>query len=553
MTRPVGGPTLRTSRRRLGRAAPALLALVSLCACFKSADVSPPNPTGAHQLTVMTPAAKGDLAQVTWALYREPSTLDPITAFDYPENTVITTMCDSLQRQDPDGTVKPGLATLTYRSPLEVILTLRPGVTFWDGTPMTSADVVYSLERNLNPQLAGFYAAVFERVKTISAVSDSQVLMTLSKPDYWLAGELSSMPGVVIEKRFASQHPKDYGTPGVGAMCTGAYRLSSWVSGVALTVVRNPHYWDMSLQPKTAKITFKGVSNAAALTSGLLTGEIDGSYLTDTSTLPQLERAKNLNVYHGPSFDTDLFIVTNLGGALGDQKVRQALSLAFNRVAYIQAVYAGSAQVPRLATNPGTWGYSKSVFMKAWNAAPALKLDVAAARALVKEAGATGKTITIGTSTELTSVSAEAESWQAAAESIGLKAKLYNVSAANYINFFTDPNARKPVDAIITTTYGDYADPSALTKTYVLLGESQNYDNYSNPAITAALDAARGEADPDKRAADTIKAEQLIMQLLPWIPAVHPDTDLVMNKRITGVPASFAFMAEPWAATLGAS
>jgi peptide/nickel transport system substrate-binding protein len=44
-----------------------------------------------------------------WALYREPNTLDPIYAFDYPENTVITSMCESLLLQEPDGTIAPGM------------------------------------------------------------------------------------------------------------------------------------------------------------------------------------------------------------------------------------------------------------------------------------------------------------------------------------------------------------------------------------------------------------------------------------------------------------
>ncbi|MGH3273753.1 MAG: ABC transporter substrate-binding protein [Streptosporangiaceae bacterium] len=531
-----------------------MAATAALTACASGASPAQPAvQASGHALTIMTPPAKGGLAQVTWALYRDPTTLDPISAFDYPENTVITTMCDSLQRQEPDGSVQPGLATITYRNALNMVLTIRPGVTFWDGQPLTSADVVYSLDRNLNPKLAGFYATVFDRVHAITALSSSQVLITLTQPDYWLPGELSSMAGIVIEKRFASLHPTTYGNPGVGAMCTGPYKLASWVPGSQLTVVRNPHYWDKRLQPTTQTIVFKGISDAAALTSGLLTGAIDGTYLTDTSTLRVFERASNLHVYHGPSLDTDFFIITNLSGPLGDIRVRQALSMAFDRKSYIQAVYAGAAQIPRLATNPGSWGYEKSVFQQAWNATPEPTVNVVAARKLIAEAGAAGKTITIGTSTDLSAVSEEADAWQAAAQSIGLKVKLYNVSATNYINFFTDPNARKPVDAIMTTTYGDYADPTSLTATYLEPNGSQDYDGYSNPVITAALNAARAEADPAKRAADTVVVERLIMKYLPWIPAADPDTDLVMNTRITGVPASFSYMGEPWAATLGRS
>ncbi|MGH2908807.1 MAG: ABC transporter substrate-binding protein [Solirubrobacteraceae bacterium] len=498
-----------------------------------------------------TPPAKANVSSITWALYRPINSLDPIQAFDYPENTVVSVLCDALQREQPGGTITPGLARLRYRTPTQIVLSIHPGVRFWDGSPLTSADVVYSLDRNRDPSLAGFYPQVFDRVKSITATGRLQVTIDLTKPDYWLKGELASMPGIVIEKRFAMAHTKSYGTSAVGAMCSGPYKLAHWTPGGSVTVVRNPDYWDKSLHVRAQQIVFEGVSDAAALTSGLVTGAIDGGYIDDTSTLPELQRAHNLHVYLGPSFDTDLFIPTNLKGVLGNVKVRQALSLAFNRSSYISSAYNGAASLPRLPTNPGAWGYARSVFQQAWNAMPNLTVNLARARQLVKQAGATGKQIVIGTSTGIAATSEEADAWQAAADSIGLKATLYNVSAQNYINFFTSPSARKPIDAMMTTTYGDYADPAALEKTYLLTGGDQNFDKFSNPQITRLLDAARSESSPTKRARDVIAADKIVMKLLPWIPIVDPDTVLVMNKRITGAPASFSYMDSPWLAQVG--
>ena len=107
---------------------------------------------------------------------------------------------------------------------------LRPGVKFWDGHPVTAADVVYSLDRNTNPKLGGFYGAVFNRVQSIQATGPTQVTITLKQPDYWLEGELSSMPGVIIEKSFAQQQGKNYGTPAGSIMCTGAYHAQVLVA-----------------------------------------------------------------------------------------------------------------------------------------------------------------------------------------------------------------------------------------------------------------------------------------------------------------------------------
>jgi peptide/nickel transport system substrate-binding protein len=78
-----------------------------------------------------------------------------------------------------------------------------------------------------------------------------------------------------------------------------------------------------------------------------------------------------------------------------------------------------------------------------------------------------------------------------------------------------------------------------------------NYDNFNDPAITAALEQARTTANPDQRAALVIKAEELTIQQLPWIPDVEPDTVLVLSKDLTGALSSTAYLFSPWADQLG--
>src|SRR6266568_2517638 len=80
-------------------------------------------------------------------------------------------------------------------------------------------DVVFSLDRNRDTALGGFYGLVFSRVSSIAATGSDQVTITLKEPDYWLQGELASMPGMIIEKAFAEKEGKKYGTPSGGIMC----------------------------------------------------------------------------------------------------------------------------------------------------------------------------------------------------------------------------------------------------------------------------------------------------------------------------------------------
>ena len=142
----------------------------------------------AAAMTLTTPAAaatlsdsiRADMPQLM-ALYRDIHSLDPITAFDYPEDTVISTLCDALQRQQPDGSVTAGLADGAYRTPTSLVLDVRPNVVFWDGTPLTADDVAYSLERNLDPNLISLYTNVFDRVESIDVMIGDQSMLTVAR------------------------------------------------------------------------------------------------------------------------------------------------------------------------------------------------------------------------------------------------------------------------------------------------------------------------------------------------------------------------------------
>jgi peptide/nickel transport system substrate-binding protein len=547
--------------RTLSRAlivAGAAATTVGLAACGRplptAAELGGGSSSGSAAATLApttTPPTRDVDRPVVWATYRMVQTLDPVQAFDYPENTVETALCDSLLRQQPDGSIVSGLATATYPTPTRLILNLRSGPRFWDGHPVTAADVVYSLRRAASTIDGSFYPQVFDRVRSIRAVNATTVEIDLKQPDYWLTGELSQMAGIVYEKAYAEREGKRFGTPQGLTMCSGPYEVKKWVPGTSLTAVANPHYWDSSLRPMVHEIVFKGIGDDATLTSGFETGAVDGGYVQGLSTIEQLKHDRRLAVSAGPSIGVDALVVSSLKGALGDVRVRRALSMAIDRPAYIAAVYHGYAQLPRTLENPGAWGYGRAVFEADWNRLPVPKVDLARARALVRAAHADGKTITIGTSEQVTALGTAANLVRQAADQIGLKARIHSVSAANFIDFFTDASARKGIDLFPTQNYGDYADPAAYYNTVVMPGGSQNFDGFSDPAITQAMNRARSTADPDLRAAYVARAGDGIASQLPWIPMAAPDTTVVTSRGLTGEPASFTYMGGPWANLMG--
>jgi peptide/nickel transport system substrate-binding protein len=287
------------------------------------------------------------------------------------------------------------------------------------------------------------------------------------------------------------------------------------------------------------------------VTAGLLTSAIQGDYAVGLPTLDQLKDSSSVKVYQGPGWSSDVFAITSLNGVLGNLNVRRALSLALNRQAIINSVYHGAAQLPRWLANPGTFGYGKAVFDTAYGSSPVLTQNIAEARKLVKQAGDTGKTITIGTSSQLAVIAGVTAAYQAAAQAIGLKVILKSASAQDYINFFTDPKFRAGIDGLPEVDYGDYADPAAMLAHIVLPGGIENFDHFNDPNITAQVEQARTTASPSKRAALIAEAEKLTAEQLPFIPDVQPDTVLVLNKDLTGAVSSSAYLFSPWADSLG--
>ena len=540
------------------RSRSAALALVAACAlvavaCGRSANSagSLGNVSPVNGLVDATRAGTKPVSSVVWATNRDVISLDPVLSYGFPEFTADSLMCESLLRQAPDGAMEPGLATVANPSPTTMVFTLRPGVKFWDGHPVTPADVVYSLDRQMNPKIGIIYSAVFNRVRSITATGATQVTITLKQPDYWLEGELSSMPGVIIEKSFAQDEGKNYGTPAGKIMCTGAYMFKSWTPGVGVVAVRNPHYWNPSVHPLIGQITIKGVPDIATLTAGLLTGAIQGDYGLGIPTLDQLENSGTVKVYEGPGWTSDAFVVTNPKGVLGDVNVRRALSLALNRQAIINEVYHGAALMPRWESNPGTFGYGKPVFTRDYDASPVLTQNIAEARKLVRQAGDVGKTIIIGTTSQPAVFAGDTAAYQAAAQAIGLKVVLKTAPPQTYIDFLLTPQSRASIDGMPLINFGDDANPAALLSDIVLPGAVANYTNFNDPKITAALEQARGTADPDQRAALVAEAEKLAAQQLPWIPTVQPDTVLLLSKALTGAISSSAYLYSPWADQLG--
>jgi peptide/nickel transport system substrate-binding protein len=158
----------------------------------------------------------------------------------------------------------PGLAsTIDTSDPAKVVLTVRPSVTFWDGSPMAAEDVAFSLNRNLDPKLGGYFASFWHNVGSVAATGASEVTITLKRPDVLFWKTLAMAGDAVSSKAYVEQQGKIYGTPNGGLMCTGPFKLESWRPGQSVVITRHDGYWNPELRPKAKRVELRAVARHA--------------------------------------------------------------------------------------------------------------------------------------------------------------------------------------------------------------------------------------------------------------------------------------------------
>ncbi|MER6175857.1 ABC transporter substrate-binding protein [Streptosporangium sp. NPDC001681] len=538
---------MRTSRLV---AATALLAL-AVSACGGATSAGKDGGSVAFEITKDTPAAKGAVDSVTWSLYAEPQSLDYVYAFDYHPNTVLANICEQLMRITPDLKVEPGLASAaTSPDPKRWVYTIRSGVKFHDGSTLTADDVVASMRRHLDPKVGSYWVSAYTNVDKIEKTGPMEVTVHLKQPDQLFNEEMGTSAGTI--ESAASLAKEGYGTPDVGVNCTGPFSLDSWQKGQSINLKKFDDYWDPSLVPKVNTIKNVFIPDPAARVNALLSGEVDGGYLLPPPGFPKLRTADSGTLYFGPNTTAVNLIPTDLKGTLGDVKVRKALSMALDRDGIIKAAAGGVATPAKAPGAIGAWGIAPEAAKEYYAKLPPLTRDVAGAKKLIEEAGASGKKIVIATSTLSPEISVIANAVQSAGQAIGLKVELKAVAPDAYTALFSDPKAREGIDLVMTIWYDSTPDPLEF---YGILetGNFANYGGYSNPEYDALVDEANAQADPATRAATIAKLQEIAVRDVVWIPLYEVPHSMFLNKRLTGAPTSISQLVFPWAARLGSA
>jgi peptide/nickel transport system substrate-binding protein len=436
--------------------------------------------------------------------------------------------------ENHNNTLAPGLATSWKAIGNDTWeFKLRRDVKWQDGTPFTASDVIYSYQRARNvPGTIATFAGYLRTIASVSAPDPYTLIIKTNTPTPDLPLNLTSVH--IVSKHVGEKSSSEDYNAGRAMVGSGPYKFVSYTPGDRVVMTRNDAYW--GAKPIWEKVNYRYVSNAAARTADLLSGDVDVIDKVSVSDLPRLKQSPQVSVfaYPGlrvlllqPSFRTgpNPYITDNAGKPLPnnpllDVRVRRALSLAINRPAITDRILQGAATVANQ-----------------WMPAN----DPAQAKKLLAEAGfPDGFQLTLSVPNDRypqapETAQAVAQFWTR----IGVKTKVEVMPWATYAS-----RANKNEFAVSMIAWGNGTGEASYALVNVLctvdakkgIGSS-NWGRYSNPAVDHALDAATAEFDPAKREAILRQSVKVVSDDVGVIPLYHYENVWAAKKGLKVAPA----------------
>ena len=423
------------------------------------------------------------------ALREDPDILDPTLSRTYVGRIVFAAMCDKLFDINEKLEPVPQLATgYEWTSPTELVIKLRPGVTFHDGTKMDAEAVKYSLNRHAT--MAGsFRRAELSAMDRVEVVDPLTVKVVLKEPSSPFLAQLLDRSGMIVSPKAAEAAGKDFGLKPV---CAGPYSFVERVPQDHITLQRFNDYWDAG-SVKIDQVIYRPIPDTSVRLANLQAGSIEMSEITPTDA-PTVKGDASLKLIPVDVLGYQT-IEFNLGNGPRAQTpmgqnalVRRAFEAAIDREALVQVVYNGLL-TPTVQASPPTSPF----FIKELK--PAGR-DVAKAKALLKEAGVTVPVVvnlTVPNNPDLRQVG---EVIQAMASEAGFDVKLQASEYASALAAAT----RGEFEAFLTAWSGR-VDPDGNLYSFLHTGGPLNDGKYSNARVDAALDKARQVSGLEERRA----------------------------------------------------
>jgi len=285
-----------------------------------------------------TPVKGGDLVIARTA---DSQSMNNTTVFDNESIWVFEQIFQTLYTVTPNGkSVQPMLAT-SYKVSADkktYTFTLRQGVKFSTGQPMTSADVKFSIDQA--SAAAKGWGYINTAIKSVEAPSPSTVVVNLKYPWAPLLADLSLFSNGIVPANYGGKTETAFYNAPVG---TGPFKWDYWHKGSALKLVRNPNYWEPG-KPYLNSVTWTDTPSDNTRELQLKGGQAQIDEFPAWSTVASLKTTPNVTMNLFNSTRTDYLAFNETSKPFQDVHVRRAISLAVNRSALVKAVLFGNGK-----------------------------------------------------------------------------------------------------------------------------------------------------------------------------------------------------------------
>lgn len=473
----------------------------------------------------------------------EPSTLDPHLALGNASSVIIDDLFAGLMSTAASGEIGYGLAESHTLDDSRTVytFTLREGLTWSDGSPLTAEDVVYSMRRLMDPATAARYAANLYVIKNARAVNTGQlpveelgveaidartVVIELTRPAPFFLKVLGANALVIVPQQAIEAHGTGWARPGT-IVTNGAYILTDWVANTRMVLARNPNFHAAD-SVAIDQVVFYPTDDLGTALKRYRAGELDIILGFPPEQLGFLKENYGDQINISPNLGLFYFAFNTERAPFDDARVRRALSMAVNREVIAEKLLLGLVDAAWGLVPPAAADYTPPVNP---DSALAVAERMKQARELLAEAGFDRRNplkveLRYDSKEEARQISvAIGAMWKA----IGVETDL----VASDFRAITGDIRRGDFDVIRYQWYAPYDDPTTFLN-LARSGTRTNYSRYANPAYDAALDAAEAERDEAARLQALAAAEALVQQEYPLIPIYYAKAKRVVSPRVAG-------------------
>lgn len=359
----------------------ALTIILAGCQTKSSSESAPPaNSSSAQSSSAAGSAAPSETpstgpqrgGHVTIALGADISNFDPIKGSNGGDHVMLWPVYDTLVKFTPDLQAKPGLAQhWEFIDDKTLVLYLRTGVTFQDGTPFNAEAVKFNIER-INAE--GSTVSDLKVIDEVEIVDDRTVKLHLNQPSPAILLAMTDRGGMMVSPTAVQQYGDDFSQHPVGA---GPFKMIKHEPGGGIEYEAYADYWDKE-NVYLDKLSLKIIPEENSRINALRSGDIDIAAAISAQNMASLKNDSNLKLENRVSF---LFLRMYVNAAMApfDKKeVRLAVQHGINRQELIQAINFGEGEAANQAFPSGYWAHDNNVV---------INYDPEKSKQLLKDAG----------------------------------------------------------------------------------------------------------------------------------------------------------------------